>query len=166
MPTKTLSSPWLDRFETPTTEHLLESIVEEYLPLTKVIRANLLELPEVTEQVQWQGLPWRWSLAYITPRCPKERALAYLIPNPESARIAVPLHETLFPKLMHPKGARCLRENLAQSSRVGEVVWSEWVLGSRVLVDELTKLISLKMELLDPKASKGAPKRPRKQAKK
>lgn len=166
MPTKTLSSPWLDRFETPATDELLAAISEEYLMLTEVIRSNLLDMPNVTEQLQWQGLPWRWSLAYVTPSGPKDQALAYLIPNPDSARIAVPLHESVFPKLMHPKGARCLRENLAQSSCVGHMVWSEWVLGSRILVDELTKLISLKMEIIDPNASKPAPKRSRKPAKK
>ncbi len=166
MPTKTLSTPWLDRFETPAPDDLLAAISEEYLMLTGVIRSNLLAMPGVQEQLQWQGLPWRWSLAYVTPSCPKDQALAYLIPNPGSARIAVPLHESVFPKLMHPKGARCLRENLAHSSCVGHMVWSEWVLGSRVLVDELTKLISLKMELLDPTISKPAPKRTRRPVKK
>ena len=147
MPTKTLSSPWLDRFECPSPQALLDPLADEFAPLAQDIRQRFLRFPNVQESVQWQGLPWRWCLAYTAPLCPPDRALAFLVPEPESTRVAVPLDEADASALLTSRSARCLRENLAQSSQVGSVLWLEWVLGSKVLVDELSKLIKAKLEL-------------------
>ncbi len=146
MITKTLRSPWLDRFNEPSTDGVIEAIEPEQRHLFDHIRDRINALTDVSERLEWQGLPWRWALAFSSPKCPQDRALAYLIPDPDAARLAVALGEDAVPSLLGPRSARCLRENIAHSSQVGSVIWTEWVLSSKVLADELVKLVAAKLE--------------------
>jgi len=145
MPTRTFPSPWYDRFSKPQGTDLITSLPEETQKLAEEIRNRFSSLPGVSEQVEWMGLPWRWTLVYSTPSHPSQRALAYLVPDPESVRISIPLEQSMLHLVTGSKASKTLRESMAQSSRVGGMIWPEWAFGPASLVEELPAIAQAKL---------------------
>lgn len=144
MATKTLTNPWLDRFTKPQTRALIETLPEEIRPQVEDLRSRFAGIEGVREQIEWMGLPWRWTLVYTTPAHPSSRALAYIVPDPEGVRVGIPLDQSVIHHAAGPKANRSLRESMVQSSRVGGVVWPEWALGASALPDELVSIVRAK----------------------
>jgi hypothetical protein len=145
MTTRIANSPWLDRFTQPSLEALLGNLPEEVRPQVEALRGRMRALPGVREQVEWLGLPWRWAIAYTGVGHPVSRAVAYLIPDPESVRISIPLEQEVLALIAGPKASRTLRDSIVQASRVGQIVWPEWTMGSVVLAEELAAVAEAKL---------------------
>ncbi len=140
------TSPWMDRFDEPSEQDLLEALPAEARVLTDLFRQGIDRLPDMSCTVEWQGLPWRWVLTYDAPGVRADRAVAYLVPDPEAPRVAVPIDVEQVPRLLGPRSARTLREGVTHSSVVGDVVWTEWVLVTKVLTESLCKLVAATLE--------------------
>lgn len=159
MTTRTACTPWLDRFNQPSLEALLGNLREDVLPQVEAFRERMRALHGVREQVEWLGLPWRWAIAYTAVGHPVSRAVAYLVPDPESMRISIPLEQDVLALIAGPKASRTLRDSIVQASRVGQIVWPEWTMGSVILAEELAGVAEAKLVSFQPKRE-NAPETP------
>jgi len=137
------TSPWVDQFTTPAAESLLAAVTPPGSELLVLARERLGEIDGASESVEWLGLPWRWTLTFSRGR--DEPALGYLVPIPEAPRIAVPLpHEVVL--AIEPKGvSRAIRDEILACTHVAGVYWPSWELTSRSVLDEVMRLLALKL---------------------
>jgi len=136
-------SPWEDRFQTPSTQALLDAMHKPLLALLEQARAALLALPGVAESVGWQGVPWRWSFAYRVEGDPT-RALAFLVPQPSRPQLAVPLTDEMIAALPIRKLAKPVRDAFVFSPKISGVCWPCWELSAKTQVDELMSVVQVK----------------------
>lgn len=128
----TQRSAWMDKFATPSRKALLEPLAG--VPL---VDQAVTAMQPATESIMWLGVPWRWTLAYRHPTAASERVV-YLVPDPESPRLAVALEPDILATIDLKAKHRFLRDGLAGGTRVGDRVWTEWPLTSKAQVADLT----------------------------
>lgn len=137
MPRKKKFSPrplWEDRFAQPTADELAGAVRPEGQALISTARR---QLEEFDEQVEWLGIPWRWSFVYRTG---EGRPWAYLIPNPDGPALALPLPVESLSHINAKRLARFVKDGIMQASEVGATRWAEWTLTSQTQVTDLLKL--------------------------
>ena len=132
---------WEDRFRTPKIDELLEVFNKQTLPALEFARAKLLEVAGVREDLSWQGIPWRWCLTYRVGSA--ERPWAYLVLEPNKARLALPLTADAVSRLPARKMSKTIRDAIAQASQVGGVYWASWELTSKALSEELVDTVAM-----------------------
>lgn len=117
---ETVLESWKSRFETPTIDALLAGVPVEARAEMEAFRKRVGR-----SSVRWKGTPWRWTIQIDYPD-----GHACLVPDPESPRVAIALSAGFFAE--HPPETlpRPARDLLLNAVSVGEVVWSEWSLGS------------------------------------
>lgn len=130
MPAATQRSPWTDRFRRPEPQDLLSGLPEP--ELADKAREALGELKGVSEQLSWQGIPWRWAFTYSNGGG-AHQPLAALVPEPESPKLATALPGEFVESLQVRKLPRPVREALLNATPVGRMVWVEWPLTADVL---------------------------------
>jgi len=138
-------TPWRDQFTIPHPDHLAEAIPEHRSQPVRELLKRLDALDGLTQEVRWMGIPWRWTLAY---RDPDEGEVAYLVPDPECPRFAMPIPvgwiDGVDPKAL----ARPVREGLARARVVGPVAWAEWNLDAASLASDLVMLVTERLGTL------------------
>ena len=137
MPRKKKFNPrpvWEDRFAQPTADELVGGAAPEGRALIQTARRHL---DEFDEQVEWLGIPWRWSFVYRTQ---EGRPWAYLIPNPDAPMLALPIPVEALQELSHKRLARFVRDGIIQASEVGPTRWAEWTLTSETQINDLIRL--------------------------
>lgn len=140
-------SAWNDRFRTPALDELLEPFNRQQCGLIDAAREQLIAIPEITEELSWQGIPWRWTLVYRWKGEP-ERAWAYLVLDPARLRLALPMTTELIAKLPAKKLSRPTRDGIVQASEVAGVHWAQWELVNKPQLEELVGLAHIKHQLL------------------
>lgn len=140
-------SAWNDRFRTPTLEDLFEPFNRQLTGLIDATREQLVEFPGVSEELSWQGIPWRWTLVYRWKGEP-DRAWAYVVLDPERLRLALPMTTELIAKLPAKKLSRTTRDGIVQASEVAGVHWAQWELVNKPQLEELMSIARTKHVLL------------------
>lgn len=137
-------SAWGDRFSEPTIAALRAELPKSATGLFDAARSEVLGLGEdVEERVVWQGLPWRWTMVFMSA-LHGDRALAYLVPNPVSLQLGVPLSAELLGELDVRRVKKTIRDGLMSARVVGSVHWASWELSSRGQLDEVLELVKVK----------------------
>lgn len=113
-------SAWLSTFETPTIEKLLKQLPPEARTEAEFCRKHLGR-----SSVQWQGIPWRWTVRIEHPE-----HYVVLVPDPEQVRVAIPLSSGFFAENPPETLRKDIRDLLVRAVVVGDLVWTEWSLGS------------------------------------
>lgn len=142
-----LKSLWADKFRMPTIDQLRQQVAKPLLPVFDDARATLNELDGVSETLQWQGVPWRWTLVYRfggETDSSGAKAVAYLIPDPQRIQICVPLSGEQIETCGVKKLKRPIRDGVLHSRSVAGVWWPTWDLPSKSALDEVLELVERK----------------------
>lgn len=137
-------SAWEDRFKAPTWEELRAGSNKQLGALLDHARERILALPGTREQLAWHGIPWRWSLAFRAA-IDLERPIAFVVPQPNHPRLAVPLASEVLATIASAKLPKTIREAILHAPQVGGVRWPSWELFNRTQFAELLGLIELRL---------------------
>jgi hypothetical protein len=138
---------WEDRFRTPSLSDLRGHYNKQQSALLDAARDRLLEFPGISEELTWQGLPWRWTLTY---RCAAEpaRVWAYLVPDPERPVLSMPLTSSTISALPMHRLKKHVKDGVTQSRLVNGVFWATWELTSKPQLAEVLELVDKKHALI------------------
>lgn len=141
---------WRDRFRRPTDDQLIAGLDEQGTMLFKTARKWLLGVEDASEDLSWNGIPWRWSFAYwlSAKPAPSDLPLAYLVPDPETPRLGLPMTAQVLAEVKPRKLSKTIREGLVHSTRVANVYWTSWDLQSKTGVQDVLDLVRIKHESL------------------
>ncbi len=129
-------SPWINRFETPSLDALLEQYEGHAQSLAENALVSLTEIVEAKPAIEWKGLPWRWTAVFRADSDPEP--CVYLIPTPDWPSIALPVPVSTVQELLDAKGSKYIKETLLHACQVGQVRWAEWsIQGKAQLADVL-----------------------------
>jgi len=135
---------WEDQYTLPKRVDLLADIPKPQRGLVETVREHLLKLPSVEEALSWRGIPWRWTFGYSLEG-EGDRPFAYLVPSPVKPIFAMPFNAAQCRNL---HASRAVMDSLVVATRVGGVLWPQWELSSRTLVEELLTTARKRCELL------------------
>ncbi len=135
--------PWADRFRRPNTNQLSDHYDKVIGKLFTTARERLLATAGVKEEMEWQGVPWRWTLVYRSPGDPT-KALAYLAATIGKPQIAVPLTADMADGLPHDRLKKFVRDGVENGRRVGTVIWASWEIGSLSDLEAVLDLVKRK----------------------
>jgi len=141
-------APWEDRFRRPSADELRSHYTGDHARLIDAARRRLLEFDGVTEQLEWQGLPWRWTLVYRLEGADGERPWAYLIPHRDGPRIAAPITDEFFERLPSTRLSKFVREGLESAKQVADVRWAVWNIDTATHLDHVMDLLKRKHKAL------------------
>lgn len=136
---------WANKFEQPTKKDLLADLDKERAALIektyKSINSTLGTKPRLT----WLDLPWRWSFEYT---CPDHGLLEniFLIPDPESPRIAVTIRSTFFEKHAPDTFPKLLRAGMAAGVLINHQTWCHWDLTDKDFLAEFEDFLDLALK--------------------
>jgi len=141
MESRRTRSPWQERFAHPSPDDLLAAPARTPASLILHARRALQDRYGFAESVEWCGV-WNWTLVFRSPReLPPAPAAAYLIPDPKSPRLCIPLREEALAILPLKRLARSVREALAAATVVGGHRWPCVTLTSKSDIDALLVLL-------------------------
>ena len=129
-------SAWEDRFRRPEADELNAHYNKQLGSLFEAARTKLLSFDSVTEEVRWQGLPWRWCLRYSTEGDTTD-AWTYLVPDPLGPIVSVPLTVEMIDAMPMKRLKKHVRDGVVFGKRVGQVVWASWQTTNRTQLDEV-----------------------------
>ncbi len=147
---RTIQKPrlaWEDRFRKPSVDDLLEPFNKPVRHLIDLARERLSGFDGMTEEVAWQGIPWRWTFVYRF-RDEAPRAWAYLVPDPVKPQIALPLIPEVTETLRIKRLSRFIRDRIVFATQVNGVRWAQWEIASKGQLDEVLELAACKHTVL------------------
>ncbi len=133
-----VAQPWSDRFRTPTADDLLDALPRSLRPATDAARARLVAGGSLEEHLRWLGI-WRWSFTYEAAcgAAPE----AYVIPDPRTPRICVPLDAAAVVRLFTKPCASFVRDSVERCAAVAGVRWATWDIESKGMVESLFDIL-------------------------
>ena len=144
--------PWTDRFSKPNLKQLRSHYDAAATNLFDEARRSVAEQDDVEERLAWQGLPWRWTLVFEHPNDPT-RAFAYLVPDPESVKISVPLTTDMIQRLPMRRMKKTIRDGIEMGNRIDSVVWACWDVATENQLQEIMDIVSLKRAFIEDELS-------------
>ncbi|RNC81162.1 MAG: hypothetical protein ED559_05010 [Phycisphaera sp.] len=132
-------TPWIDRFNTPSIDTLLEQYESHALTLAQNALKGLTEIVETEPAIEWKGLPWRWTCVYRAEGEPEP--CVYLIPTPDWPSIAMPVPASVVEELLAKRSSsRYIKETLLHACQVGHIRWAEWSIQGRAQLSDVLGL--------------------------
>ncbi len=130
-------SAWSDRFTVPTVASVVAAIPSPLRVVVEYARAQL-HARDLVEEFIWQGV-WRWSFVYTHPDQP-HAATAFIIPDPQSPRICIPLRAGSIFRLVARPLAGYIRDPIAAAQTIDGTRWPSWRIETVEQVDDLAQL--------------------------
>ncbi|MBY0312628.1 MAG: hypothetical protein K2W85_11210 [Phycisphaerales bacterium] len=143
-----LKCAWNDKFRMPEVAQLRGGLNKPLQSVFDDAREELKRLEGVSESVSWQGVPWRWTLVYTMAEVPTERALAYLVPDPQRVQMCVPLNQEQIEKLPMKRLKKSIRDGVVHARSVAGVWWPTWDVPTRGALDEVLELVVRKHKMV------------------
>lgn len=148
MTTSTKHPPaWENKFEVPTLEDCLAPYLPHLRQLFDDARGKILTYEGITEEFGWRGLPWRWCLTYRLPTS-KTHDFAYLVPNPEKPRLAMPFSEHELQSMPLHRFKKHVKDALAQSVKTGRTHWTTFEITNKPQFDDVLDVVRRKHAIL------------------
>lgn len=147
-PLETTRLPWTDRFTKPQVDELSAHYDSATGELFAHARRSVSEPEAVEERLEWQGLPWRWTLVFERQGDPT-RALAYLVPDPQTPKISIPLTAEMIQLLPLKRMKKTIRDGIEMANSINSVVWACWDLGTENQLDEILDILSRKLSYIE-----------------
>lgn len=138
-------SAWNDRFRKPSAELLIDQITKSLKPAADSIRELLLGSDGASEEVSWQGVPWRWSVLF-RHEAVAGRAWVYLVPQPNQPLVVIPLTAEGIAALPMRKLLKPVRDAITHAKQVDGIRWAQWDIQSKSQVETLMKLARIQLE--------------------
>ncbi|GAB4189221.1 MAG: hypothetical protein Kow00105_03730 [Phycisphaeraceae bacterium] len=148
-----VKSAWEDRWVQPTLEQLLEPLDEQRRKVVDILIENIEAFPGVERRLIWHGTSWRWTIQFVVFGEDQKLidTLVYLVPNPESPTVCVPLKPAEVEKLPLKRLNRYIRDGIRVAKRAVEVYWTNWTPTAVTETEHLMDLIKRRHKLLRPK---------------
>lgn len=142
-----ISAAWSDRFTVPTADGLRKAMAKPFADLVETARSRLQELGTLSEEVSWEGVSWRWTLVYHAEGAQKGRPWAYLIPNPDGPKLAIPFDEAELRRLPLARAKKHVRDGIMSAKRVDKTLWAVWDVNSKAALDDVFDLVKRRHKL-------------------
>ncbi len=139
---------WNDKFRMPDVGQLRAGLNKPLQGVFDDARHALRELEGVEESVSWQGVPWRWTLVFAMAETPAERALGYLVPDPQRVQVCIPLTQEQIEKIPMKRLKKSIRDGVVYARSVAGVWWPTWDVPGRGALDEVLELVVRKHKLV------------------
>lgn len=141
---------WTDRWTQPTLEQLLASIEETRLPFVQSLIDQISAYDGVEQRVIWYGTSWKWTLQFVLNDEKGEELgiLAYLIPNPQTPMLCIPLRDEMIAKLPMRRLNRYIRDGIRLAKCAVEIHWAIWNPVAGTEVEYLMDLIKRKHKIM------------------
>lgn len=134
---KDVRLPWQNRFERPSIDDLRGHYNKQLCGYHDTAREFIKKFDNVTESIDWHGLPWRWSTRFDIPEVTVERGWVYLVPDPEGPKVSVPMTEDMVTRLPRTRLKKHIREGIEHAKKVGDVRWTEWTITSKSQLEDV-----------------------------
>ncbi|MBL8876648.1 MAG: hypothetical protein JNM86_12710 [Phycisphaerae bacterium] len=136
---------WSDRFRKPNAELLISEIAKSLQPAAGLLREQLLAMEGASEEISWQGVPWRWSVLFRHEAI-AGRAWAYLVPQPQAPLLVIPLTADAIAALPMRKLLKPVRDAITHAKQVDGIRWAQWEVQSKSQAETLVKLARIQLE--------------------
>lgn len=142
---------WENEFREPQIEDLRGMYEESALFLYDAVRAGALALDGVTEELAWEGIPWRWCLRMSHPN--DTGVFAYIAPMPTGPELCLPLTTECVESIPLRRLKRYARDNIVKAKKVGSDRWPSWRVNAKTELEELLDMLKRKHRFLTKKPS-------------
>ncbi len=136
------TSPWKDQFNQPLPDDLRALVTGDAKKAFDRARSRLHALGELSEDVQWFGDCWYWSLAFM--REGSDEPLALLIPSPEDFQMAAPLDHDFLSQLSIRRLKRFVRDGLELAMPPHNTRWAFWSTPTTGAVEDVMPVLKNK----------------------
>lgn len=148
--TYTDRQPWENRWVEPTLEQLLKPLPAQRRRLIEIIMETIDESYEgITRDVQWYGPGWNWTVQYQFDGPTKgleSDILCYLVPNPETPGVCVPLSDTEIGNLPIKRLNKLIRNGINIAKSAVAIHWATWTPTNQTEVAHINDLIKRKFK--------------------
>ena len=138
--------PWQDRWNRPSLDQLLQPQKEQAAELLRSFIDQACQIEHVQTQITWYGTAWKWTITLAADDEAGQELghLAYVVPNPETPAIAVPLEPELYQGLGTKRLTKYIRDELRSAKWAYESYWTRFSPTNKSDVDGLIDLIRRK----------------------
>lgn len=139
-------SVWEDRWSEPTADQLLETLKEHHRKPIEWLMEQVHTLDGIEQQLRWYGKAWKWTIE-LTFRDADGNdlgVLAYIVPNPETPVVSVPLQHETYNELPMRRLNKYIREGVRSAKCAVELYWAGWTPTSKSDAEHLFDLIKRK----------------------
>lgn len=143
---KKTRSVWEDRFKTPTLDDLRQQYNRQTANLLDTALERLRGYGDLSEDLSWQGLPWRWTITFKSTKA-DSRAWAYVVPDPEKPKLAMPLTAEMVNAMPLHRMKKHVRDGVLLSRLVDGVYWATWDLTGKDQLKDILELADRKRKL-------------------
>ncbi len=134
-------SAWEDQFETPTPRALRDGYPNKHnAELFECALKALRSLPNCTEKLVWQGVPWCWSFVFENG-CRDGAPAAMLVPDVHGPRIVVPMPSGTFQTVKLEDLSAEIREVIAHSRSVCGGAWPAFEITGKTRLETVVTII-------------------------
>lgn len=135
-------SAWLDRWNQPNAEQLIEALKPHQVRNFGKMIAAMKLMAGVRQELIWYGASWKWTLHFFVGDDSEDEAntLCYIVPNTESPVISVPYTLEFVSGLPSRRLSKFIRDGIRASKCAVSYHWATWTPG---LDNEVTMLIDL-----------------------
>ncbi len=141
-------SAWSDKFRQPSPDELRSGLAKPLQQIFDDVRRHFDHVAQVSEYLVWQGVPWRWTFAFLGPISSEPRALAYLIADPARLQICVPLTHEQIERLNLKRMKKSIRDGVVFARNVNGVWWPTWEVSTKTALEEVLELVGRKHAMI------------------
>ncbi len=143
-------SPWEDRWSQPQVKQLLDPIEEQRRKVVDILIKKINAYPGVHQTLIWHGSAWKWTLQFSLYGTDGKLidTLAYLVPNPETPVLCIPLKPATVEKLPLKRLNRYIRDAIRVSKRAVDIHWAVWTPSAVTETEHLMDLIKRRHKIL------------------
>ncbi len=145
-----VKSPWEDRWVQPELAQLLNPLDEQRRKIVDILIEKINEFPGVHQGLIWHGAAWRWTLEFSLYDEDGKllETLAYLVPNPETPVLCVPMKSQMVEKLPIKRLNRYIRDGIRVAKRAMDTHWAVWTPTAVTETEHLMDLIKRRHKIL------------------
>lgn len=141
---------WEDRWQQPDPEQLLEVYDVHPRKIFTTLMEQIEAYEGVSKSLLWHGESWKWCWQFDLNKDGNGQpmAMAYLVPNPVTPQLCIPLNDDLVSKLPMRRLNRYIRDGIRNAKCAVQVHWATWVPTAMTEAEQLLDLVKRKHKLL------------------
>ncbi len=142
----TRQSVWEDRWSQPEAEQLLEALSEHHRKPIEWLLEQVHHLDGIEQHLRWYGKAWKWTieLTFSDVEGNDLGVLAYIVPNPETPLVSVPLRDETYEELPMRRLNKYIREGIRSAKCAVELYWAGWTPSNKSEAEHLFDLLKRK----------------------
>lgn len=141
--TLTRKAAWLDRWNQPTPEQLIEALKPHQQRNFGKLIAAMEQMEGVNQELIWYGASWKWTLHFFLGDDAEDESqtLCYIVPNTEqSPLLSMPYDLDFVSQLPSRRLSKFIRDGIRGSKCAVSYHWATWTPG---LDNEVMMLVDL-----------------------